>query len=399
MTDRGEALKNPSERPRVLIVDDSRIVRATIIKHVKGRYDFREETDGEAGWSALLTDPGIQVVISDLGMPKLDGYGLLARIRNSTVGRIRGLPFVIISGDEDEASRHRAQELGANDFITKGIGTAELLARLDSLVRLAATQHALDASRDNLLDDPVSGLRSRKYLDLQATQAMSHAARHADVVSVLVLGLDRCAEMRRTYGDAPVTQLGVRLGRLLATKLRREDSFGHFDDTRFAVVSPSTGAPGALVLAGRLRDAVAQINVGFQGRKVELSLSIGIATSPPDVAADAAAFFAIAAQRVQAAASAGGDRVVGAEPTGEGTAARPLPSLEHALAVLATADDAALRGHAAGLALRVLPLLRLADAEYRLGLPLAEIEANLTERAQDESDARAKMFNSSAGNS
>ena len=397
MTDHGEALSNPSERPRVLIVDDSRIVRATIIKHVKGRYDFREETDGEAGWSALLVDPGIQVVISDLGMPRLDGYGLLARIRKSTVERIRTLPFVIISGDEDEASRHRAQELGANDFITKGIGTAELLARLDSLVRLAAAQHALDASRDNLLDDPLSGLHSRKYLDLQVTQAMSHAARHGDVVSVLVLGLDRCDEMRSTYGEAPVAQLCVRFGQLLAAKLRREDTFGHFSDAHFAVVSPSTGGPGAQVLAGRLRDAVAQINVGFQGRKVKLSLSIGIATSPPDVANDAAAFFAIAAQRAQAAASAGGDRVIGG--AGDAPAAPPLPSLEHALGVLATADDAAMRGHAAGLALRVLPLLRLADTEYRLGLPLAELEANLTERAQNEKDARLKMFNSSAGNS
>jgi hypothetical protein len=54
------------------------MVRATIIKLIKGRFDVREEGDGEAGWQTLMLDPGIQVLISDLSMPKLDGYGLLA---------------------------------------------------------------------------------------------------------------------------------------------------------------------------------------------------------------------------------------------------------------------------------------------------------------------------------
>ena len=67
--------------PRVLIVDDSRIVRVTLIKHLKGAYEIREEGDGEAGWQALMVDPDIQVVLSDLTMPKLDGYGFLERIR------------------------------------------------------------------------------------------------------------------------------------------------------------------------------------------------------------------------------------------------------------------------------------------------------------------------------
>ena len=69
--------------PRVLIIDDSRMVRASIIRHVRDRFDVREEADGEAGWRTLLVDPTIQAVITDIGMPNLDGYGLLERIRSS----------------------------------------------------------------------------------------------------------------------------------------------------------------------------------------------------------------------------------------------------------------------------------------------------------------------------
>ena len=87
-----------SALPRVLIVDDSRMVRASIVKLIKGKFDVREEGDGEAGWQTLMLDPSIQVLISDLSMPKLDGYGLLQRVRASETARIREMPVIMISG-------------------------------------------------------------------------------------------------------------------------------------------------------------------------------------------------------------------------------------------------------------------------------------------------------------
>jgi DNA-binding response OmpR family regulator len=122
--------------PHIMIVDDSRIVRATIIKRIHDNFDVREECDGEDGWSALLVDPAIQLVITDHSMPRLDGYGLIKRIRASRVTRIRDMPVIMISGDDDETAIKRAKDLGATDFITKGTSTAELLSRLDALMKL-----------------------------------------------------------------------------------------------------------------------------------------------------------------------------------------------------------------------------------------------------------------------
>ena len=60
------AAGNGSGKPRVLIADDSRIVRASLVQHLKDRFDIREVTDGEAAWQAILLDSSIRVVISDL---------------------------------------------------------------------------------------------------------------------------------------------------------------------------------------------------------------------------------------------------------------------------------------------------------------------------------------------
>ena len=148
--------------PKVLIVDDSRIVRASLIRHIKSRYEVREEEDGEAGWQTLVLDPTIQAVISDLSMPVLDGFGLLERIRQSKIGRIRRLPVIMISGQDDDDACNRARAAGASDFITKGVGMAELLTRLDAQLRLVQAEEALDAVRAESIKDPVTGLFTRR---------------------------------------------------------------------------------------------------------------------------------------------------------------------------------------------------------------------------------------------
>ena len=63
---------------RVLVVDDSRFVRTTFAHILKVSFDVAEAADGEAAWLAIQADPSIVMVFTDLDMPKLDGFGLLA---------------------------------------------------------------------------------------------------------------------------------------------------------------------------------------------------------------------------------------------------------------------------------------------------------------------------------
>lgn len=374
--------------PRVLIVDDSRIVRVTLAKHLKGRFEIREEGDGEAGWAALEADPEISIVLSDLSMPKLDGYGFLERVRASDEPRIRRLPMVIISGDEDESSRAKAKTLGASDFINKGIGAAELLTRIESLLRLTKACGELETTRGQQVHDPATGLFTRRYIDQQAAQALAHAARHDQPASVMVIGLDNVEALRAKCGDAVLAQLVMRFGKMLSEKVRREDSFGHFDAVNFAIVAPSTVETGMHVFAHRLREAVESVTVGFQGGRLPLSVSIGIAGFPVDQTRDPAALLGLAAQRLSVAADAGGNRVVGSDGSAHGVGA--APSIEHALRLVRAGRGNEIQAFAADLALAVLPLLAFADRVCSLGLPMAAIESRLRERAGKDKKEVAK---------
>ena len=72
-----------TDKPVILIVDDSRLMRHAIKKILAEDFTLLEGVDGEDGWERLLAEPSIQVVFTDLSMPGLDGFGLLQRIRGS----------------------------------------------------------------------------------------------------------------------------------------------------------------------------------------------------------------------------------------------------------------------------------------------------------------------------
>jgi CheY-like chemotaxis protein len=99
-------------RPHALIADDSRIVRATLSKHLSDVFDFSEALDGEEAWECLLRDDSIDLLITDLIMPRLDGYGLLRRMRASRSDHLREMPVVVVSGTDDLEERCQANGQG-----------------------------------------------------------------------------------------------------------------------------------------------------------------------------------------------------------------------------------------------------------------------------------------------
>ena len=365
-----------ADLPHILIVDDSRVVRVSLIHHLKEHYDVREECDGEAAWQTLVVDHSIKAVISDLQMPKLNGYELLERLRTSKLRRLQQLPFILVSGEETEEERLKAKELGVSDFVTKGAGAAELLTRLNNLLNLTRAQENIEADRERLVQDPASGLFTRKYLEMQMAQALSHATRHGADVSVMALGFDDFDGLCQRFGAQVAEQICNRFAKMLAGKVRHEDSLGHYGLGQFAIVSPGTAPAFCATFAERVREAVEMAKLTIGGETVALTVSIGLASVPNDPATSAASLLDLAGERMRLAMGEGGNRT---ESGGVQPATRPI-SLNHALELLAANRFEPVIPHLPALGERLLPLLQLMNKELGLALPLAEIERLLSER-------------------
>jgi two-component system cell cycle response regulator len=276
LTDTPAAL---SLKPRILIADDSRIVRATLIKHIEGMFEFREALDGEQAWEALLIDPSIRVVISDLTMPKLDGYGLLKRIRASKIGRIRNMPVVVVSGSDEQAERDRAKAAGATDLITKGIGTAQLLSRLDILSKLVSTQNEFERGLEALVHSSDVGdhveLPSPQEWAQRAEEMRSNAARQNRNFVIL----NACIGLKHPeldgYPASPPFSVINAIGQLLHRTVRQTDCVARTGENEFTIATGSIHFDSARNFAERVCRAIANANL-IGDRQMDLIASCGV---------------------------------------------------------------------------------------------------------------------------
>lgn len=383
--------------PRILVIDDSRMVRASIVKHIRGRFEVREEPDGEAGWEALLVDPGIELVLTDIGMPRLDGYGLLERIRASKVSRVRELPVVIISGDEDESARERALALGANGFIPKGSGSVELLATLTSLVSLAKAQSELALSRAALAQqspvDPGSGLATPAYLEHRGTQAVAEARRrHADI-GAMVVDVDQYDELHARYGSHVMQLILRKLGKLISGRIRAEDTLSQHGGSQFALLSPGIDRVSSCAFALRVRSSVEKLVMAYRDERIQVTLSIGVANALADQRTTVSELLALAVARVAQARAAGGNRVFA--DAGEVDAAEierqlaRMPSIDNVLRQLRAGGRNEVSAQLPGVIATLMPLLELIESQHQVGLPLARLKAIQNKGGDDHDDGEA----------
>lgn len=373
---------DPQTMSKVLIVDDSRIVRASLIKHIRGHFEFREEPDGEAGWQALVVDPAIALVLTDIGMPQLDGYGLLERIRESKLARLQNMPVVIISGDEDDEAKEKARRLGANDFVTKGISATELVARIDSLLRLAQTARELAESRDALATqsflDPLSGLPTQSYFKQHGAQEIALARRHQGDISVMVIEIDGFDAFAAQYGAAVAKTVARKLSSMLATKVRQEDTVAELAAGQFSVLSPVTDLIGCCAFALRMQKIVEKLVMTYRGESINISITAGISSSSADGLSSISHLIGIAAQRAQAGQEAGGNRVIGDK--GEVTQAtidrcmKQVVSVDRMLGFLRAGDAGSVVDRLPDVILTLLPLLELIESQVHCGIPLEQMK-------------------------
>jgi diguanylate cyclase (GGDEF)-like protein len=335
----------PTDLPqkRVLVVDDSKFVRTTFATILKGSFDVREAADGESAWAAVETDRSIVMVFADLDMPGLTGFGLLSRIRGSDDARVRALPVVIISGSEDVDTKQRVRQLGANDFISKTAGAPEVMARLENVLRLVRAS-------EEATHDALTGMLTPHYLVTEGRKHFAYARRHGSELSVMALRLDSYEEIASAAGKEIAETVLARVGKLLMSKVRAEDSVAKTAPATFMVLAAATGAAQMLALAQRLHRELSTAKLSYQDRPLKFSASYGVASLAVDTAGSIEELMRAALVRLHKRQEL---------PVPPKAADSLPPQIEAALRVLERADRARLGAGAAELLKR---LKRIAEA-------------------------------------
>jgi PAS domain S-box-containing protein len=124
----------PTERPRVLLADDNADMREYIRRLLSHRYEVDAAADGQTAL-ARARERTPDLVLTDVMMPNLDGFGLLHALRSDS--RTRSIPVILLSARAGEESRVEGWQAGADDYLTKPFSGRELVARVTTHLKMA----------------------------------------------------------------------------------------------------------------------------------------------------------------------------------------------------------------------------------------------------------------------
>jgi diguanylate cyclase (GGDEF)-like protein len=288
----------------VLVVEDDAGIRALYreVLRMRGHRTVEVERGDEALMEARACAP--DVVVLDLGLPGLDGLGVLAQLKADVA--LCSVPVIVSTAWDDTATVTQALDGGAHDFVRKPFIPDELAARVDAAVRMKAERDALsaDASRD-----PLTGLPNRRHLTTELEREHALARRGRPAFSVLLLDVDHFKAVNDDRGHQAGDLVLAEIADRLRGRARTSDVVGRWGGEEFLIVAPDTSATGAVSLAEDLRAAVSEAAIEIDGKAVTVTASVGVAAWERETVEE---LVARADQALYEAKKAGRDRVVSA---------------------------------------------------------------------------------------
>ena len=347
-------------KPRVLLVDDSKVMRRAGDKMLSSEFAVVTAEDGLDAWHKLTADTELKVVFTDLSMPNLDGYGLLAKIRTSADEGLRNLPVIVITGAEDsEAARTQALSQGATDFISKPFNSTDLLARARAH---ADYQRVTRDLRQHANIDPLTKLPNRTgYLE-RLQQDLAYARRHQQSLSLARLEIDDFKALFLKHGKKAADAMVSHVAAIIRAGIRQEDTAARVGLAGFALSLPTGHSAPTAALAERLRAELAAQPPRAGGKPVRVTLSVGVVT--PSLQGDLGAEAALQACEalLQTALEAGGDRIQ-ADLDPSASALEPI-AIDALLEQLERGERAAVRERLPEAIERLRPLLALVYEDH-----------------------------------
>ena len=269
----------------VLVADDSEVVRAVLRMELEGQgHSVVTVGDGRAAIEACRAYRP-DVVLLDVNMPGLDGYGVLAALQADE--ELRFVPVVFLTSKDSTEYAVAALEAGAQDYLRKPFEPVELAARVAAAARVKRLRDEL-RKRNQELElavrvDLLTHVYNRGHLRERLDAMAAAIRRQGRQLGILMADVDELKAVNERYGHAVGDLVLTTVAERMRDKVRGEDTVGRWDGQQFIVLLPGSDLEGAANVAERLLAAVTETPVPLgDGRWVPFTVSIGGTSGPAD---------------------------------------------------------------------------------------------------------------------
>jgi len=249
----------------VLVVEDSNTSR-DVTSHFLQQGGFRvlEAEDGADALKILKTRH-VDLILTDIMMPNLDGWGLYKEIRSDKSFNLT--PFVFLSVLDELDDQIKGLTLGVDDYITKPVTPPQLIARVNT-----ALMRSERLSR-YFFRNPVTDLETAHYFQHRYSQEVERCRAAKAPLSLVVMGIGNYVSLVRGHALWFAESAARKTGMILRSKTRAYDIVADMDQGRFAVLLPNVGADNAKKWAENLNK---EWNLSLVWPETEQSIAIDI---------------------------------------------------------------------------------------------------------------------------
>ncbi len=263
----------------ILVVEDNPVTRKILEKNLtRAGYHVSSMGNGREALEAFK-DRFFPIVLSDWLMPDMDGIQLCRAIRE------KSLPgyvfFILLTSKDSKDDIVQGLNAGADDYLTKPVLAAELMARIRTGIRILELEKSLKSALEEIktlsVTDPLTGCYNRRYLQVHLPKEIQRSRRYRRPLSIILCDIDHFKRINDTHGHTAGDKVLKSLAHRLAGLIRKDiDWVSRFGGEEFLLVFPETDCRSALRAAERLRKAIAEKAFDLDGRGVRVTASFGI---------------------------------------------------------------------------------------------------------------------------
>ena len=289
----------------VLVIEDHPDQRE-LLELVLQREGYRVITagNGEEALEKLAKEP-VDIALSDIMMPKMDGLELLHKLRSNPA--FKNVYVILITARIQEGDRVRGLDLGADDYINKPFSFSELLARVRVGARVV--QYQQDLEYQTLLDS-LTSLFNRRGFEKNIEEEFERVVkRYHHPLSLLILDIDNFKAINDTYGHHGGDTALKKIAGYLKEKTRRSDYAARYGGEEFTLILPETHLEDTLQVAEKIRAEIKECTFGTTTRPFSLTVSIGVSSNSKKDYSDWREMLQDADQALYLAKNKGKDRV------------------------------------------------------------------------------------------
>jgi diguanylate cyclase (GGDEF)-like protein len=273
--------------------------------------------------TAEKTPPDL--ILLDISLPGMDGYDVCLKLKE--IEHLKDVPVIFVSALSDVIDKVKAFSVGGIDYITKPYDFEEVLARVQTHLKIRGLQTQLEEKTASLEAeiarrikaeeelkrlaslDPLTGIHNRRTFFELAEKELTRALRYGNSLVLLMMDIDHFKKVNDTFGHLVGDQILIAFVRLCEKNLRSFDLLARYGGEEFIALLPQTDSQNGFCIAERLRKFTTDTEFNCEGKTISFTISVGVVGFREDESVTLRGLIERADQALYQAKQSGRDRV------------------------------------------------------------------------------------------